>query len=110
MNVRQLYKKLELKPVAGLKGMDRGISGAYAGDLLSYIMANAAKGNIWLTIQAHSNIVAVASLLELSCIIVAGGVKVESGTLEKADREGIPILSADQDIYTLCCRLHSLGV
>jgi predicted transcriptional regulator len=110
MDVRQLCHSLKLEPVAGANGMDKEVNGAFAGDLLSYIMANAAKGNVWLTIQAHSNIVAVACLLELACIIVTGGVQVDSDTLEKADREGIPILSADQDVYTLCCKLHGLGI
>ncbi|MGI6704191.1 MAG: hypothetical protein ACOX42_09300 [Clostridia bacterium] len=83
-----------LNPVAGQKGMDREVNGAYAGDLLSFVMANASKGNVWVTIQAHANIVAVASLIEMACIIVAAGVEVDGDTLEKADGEGIPILAA----------------
>lgn len=110
MNVRELCRSLGLNPVAGEKGMDRKVDGAYAGDLLSFVMANASKGNVWITIQAHSNIVAVACLLEMACIIVAAGVQVDGDTLEKADKEGIPILSADMDVYTLCCKLHSLGI
>jgi predicted transcriptional regulator len=90
--------------------MERKVNGAYAGDLLSFVMANAARGNVWVTIQAHSNIVAVASLVEIACIIVAAGVEVDGDTLAKANGEGIPILAAEDDIYTLCCKLHDLGV
>ncbi len=110
MNVEQLCQNLKLNPVAGMNGMDREIDGAYSGDLLSYVMANAAKGNLWVTIQAHSNIVAVACLLELSCIVIAGGVEAEQDTVQKANQEGIPILSTDYDVYTLCCKLNSLGI
>lgn len=110
MNVRELCQRLGIKPTAGLNGMNREVKGAYAGDLLSFVMANASRGNVWVTIQAHSNIVAVASLLEMACIIVAAGVEVDGDTLEKANGEGIPILAAGDDTYTLCCRLHDLGV
>lgn len=110
MDVNRLYNDLGLSLVAGKSGMGRSVKGAYAGDLLSFVMANAAKGNVWVTIQAHSNIVAIASLLEMACIIVAADVEVDEDTIEKADVEGIPILSAKDDVYTLCCRLHSLGI
>lgn len=110
MDVNGLCRSLNLNAIAGLKGMDRKVEGAYAGDLLSFVMAHADKGDVWITIQAHSNIVAVASLLEMACIIVAAGVVVDKDTIEKADAENIPILSAEADIYTLCCKLCSLGV
>jgi predicted transcriptional regulator len=110
MDVKGLCQNLGLNSVAGQKGMDREVNGAYAGDLLSFVMANAARGNVWVTIQAHSNIVAVASLLEMACIIVAADVKVDGDTLERANGEGIPILTAKDDTYTLCCKLHDLGV
>jgi predicted transcriptional regulator len=110
MNVNELCRNLGLNPVAGQKGMDREVNGAYAGDLLSFVMANASKGNVWVTIQAHANIVAVASLIEMACIIVAAGVEVDGDTLDKANGEGIPILTTGDDTYTLCCKLHDLGV
>lgn len=110
MTIDELCSGLELDPLAGKKDMGKKVEGAYTGDLLSFVMANAAKGNVWITIQAHSNIVAVASLIEMSGIIVAAGVEVDDDTLKKADEEGIPILSAEADAYTLCCKLHSLGV
>jgi predicted transcriptional regulator len=110
MDVRGLCQELGLNPVAGQEGMDREVDGAYAGDLLSFVMANAARGNVWVTIQAHANIVAVASLLEMACIIVAAGVEVDGDTLDRANGESIPILAARDDTYTLCCKLHDLGV
>ncbi len=110
MDVKELCADLGLEPIAGKNGINRNIKGAYAGDLLSFVMANAAKGDVWITIQAHSNIIAIASLLEMACIIVAADVEVDKDTLEKADGEGIPILCAKEHVYTLCCKLYNLGI
>jgi len=86
------------------------ITGGYASDLLSRVMARAKRGNLWVTIQAHPNIVAVASLLELAGIIVAEDVELDPVTIEKANQEGIPILSTAHSTFTIVGQLVQLGV
>ena len=73
-------------------------------------MAKAKMGNVWVTVQGHANIVAVASLLNLAGIIVAEGGKLEAATLEKAEQEGIQILTTGLTTYTVVGRLFELGV
>ena len=65
MKVQELVDKLGLKVLAGAQGLDREIDGCYISDLLSDVMGNAMEGNIWITLQTHKNVMAVASLKEL---------------------------------------------
>lgn len=80
------------------------IKGIYSCDLLSWVMANGEEGNAWITVQTHQNILAVASLIEFSCIILPIGVTIDDSVIGKASEEGINILKSNlkpYDIYEL---------
>lgn len=110
MNGKDIVEDLNLTVAAGEKGLDREIRGGYCGDLLSDVMANAAPGDIWLTMQSHQNIVAVAVLKELAAILLVNGRQPEEDTLAKAEEEGIPILSSPLPAFSLAGRIHGLGI
>ncbi len=110
MKVRELAQKLNLRLFAGEDGLEREISGVYIGDLLSRVMSNSESGSAWITIHTHVNIVAVASLNELSCIIIPEGIEPEENTLDKAVAESIPILGKKVSSYSLACRIYELGI
>lgn len=110
MNVSQVMEDLGLTPVAGVSGIENEITGAYVGDLLSWVMSHARRGNLWITVQAHVNVVAVACLLELAAVIICEGVDVDDETIRKADDEGIPILTTAENAYSICCKLNRLGI
>lgn len=88
----------------------RTVAGGYAGDLLSDVLAHARKGQVWVTLQTHTNIVAVASSKELCGIIVVNGRTPEAATLQKAEQEHIPILVSSLSSYDVVARLCELGV
>jgi serine kinase of HPr protein (carbohydrate metabolism regulator) len=110
MIVKELIEKLNLKVLADNEGIDNEITGVYVNDLLSFVMAHGDKGNVWITVQIHPNIVAVAELVDFSCILVPEGLEIEKVTMDKANQENIPILQAKEDAYTLCGRLKDLGI
>jgi len=110
MTVNDLVQHFGLQVVAGDKGLDRQVEDGYCGDLLSEIMGNAPEGCVWLTIQGHQNIVAVAVLRNMAAIIMTGGQTPDDETLEKANQEGIPILLWSDSAYQLAGRLFSMGV
>ena len=83
-------------------------SGGVCSDLLSYVMANAKEGNIWVTIQTHQNTVAVAKLLGLAAIVVAGGVGPEAATLAKAESEGVVILQTSDSAFDFIKKISSV--
>lgn len=109
MKVKDLVEKLELKVLAGEIGLDKEAQGGYCGDLLSWVMSHASKGNAWITVQIHPNIIAVAVLLEISCIIIPENIGVEQLTIDKANAEGIPLLQSSHTAFDLCAKITSLN-
>jgi predicted transcriptional regulator len=110
MKLEELCHQLSLEVRAAAGKLDAEVTGGYACDLLSCVMAKAQAGNVWITLQGHPNIVAVASLINLAGIIVAEGMSIEPATLQKAEQEGIPILATSLTTYTVVCKLAALGV
>jgi hypothetical protein len=90
--------------------LDAAVTGGYSSDLLSCVMAKARKGNVWVTLQSHLNIVAVAALLQIAAIIVTEGMTPDEPTLQKANEEGIPILTTPASSFTIVSRLAHLGI
>ena len=110
MKLADICRKLDLKTLTPDLPLDREINKGYAGDLLSDVMANADPGSIWVTMQIHLNIVAVALIKEIACIAISSGRAPEDKVLKKAIKEGIPIFSSDLQSFELIGRLHALGI
>lgn len=110
MKVREMTERFGLKISSGTRGLDREVRGGCCGDLLSDVMANAPPGCVWLTVQGHPNVVAVAVLREMAAIVVCGGRQADEETVLKADREAIPVLSWSGSVYALAGRLFAAGV
>lgn len=85
-------------------------TGGYTSDLLSCVMAGAQRKGIWVTLQAHLNIVAVGALLELSAIIITEGAMPDQATIAKANEEGIPLLSTDKPTFYVVGKLWEMGL
>jgi serine kinase of HPr protein (carbohydrate metabolism regulator) len=107
MKVKELADKLGMKILTGAEGLDKEIEGGYTGDLLSWVMSHASKGDVWVTVQIHVNIIAVAVLLEMAAIIVPENIPVEDSTLEKANQEGIAILQSGESAFNLCALIKA---
>ncbi|MDI6807431.1 MAG: DRTGG domain-containing protein [Candidatus Eisenbacteria bacterium] len=110
MKLKDIAKALDLKIKAGENLLDREVTGGYASDLLSDVLANAKKGNIWVTLQTHLNIVAVASATDLCGIIIVNNRIPEEETLKKAEEERIPILVSSSATFKVAARLYELGL
>jgi predicted transcriptional regulator len=110
VNVREIVQALDLKVVAGGADLSRQITGGYAGDLLSCVMARAKAGNVWTTLQAHPNVVAVAALLDLAAVIVTEGAPVAEDVRAKADAENVTLLSTPHTTFWVVGELARLGV
>jgi len=108
--LKQIAEALNLAVKSGDDLLARTVTGGYAGDLLSDVLAHARQGDVWITLQTHSNIVAVASAKELSGVIIVHGRTPEEATLRKAGEEHIPIMVSPLSTYDLVCRLSELGV
>ena len=85
-------------------------TGGYASDMLSCVMAGAPRQGIWITLQAHGNIVAVAALLELSAIIITENAVPEPATIARANEKGVVMFATNLPTYEVAGRLWSLGI
>lgn len=110
MIVQEIVSALACEVVAGADRLDAEVSGGYAADLLSCVMAGARTGNVWVTLQAHPNVIAVAQLLNLAAVIVTEGMQPTEETLAKANEHHLPLLLTSADTFTIVGRLVTLGV
>src|SRR6056297_1307 len=109
MNVRDLVSEFKLEVVAG-PDLDKEIDGAYIGDLLSNVMARAEKDNLWLTVQGHQNVVAVALLVELSAVILVEDFDYEESAVKRACQKGVNLLKTKKKSYTLAAALSESNI
>ena len=108
MTLWEMIEKLELIVVAETGALDETVSGGYVSDLLSHVMGQAKAGQIWITMQGHQNIVAVASLVGLSAVIVAAGVEPEEQTVVKARDQEVVLCKTNLSTYEVAGRLYNL--
>lgn len=106
MNVREIVDALGLRVLTAPGRLDVEVSGGYTSDLLSDVMANSREKNIWITLQVHQNIVAVARLKELAAIIIVNNRTPEEETVKKAEEEGVPILQTSHSAFVISGKLY----
>lgn len=104
MTVSKLCVLLNAK-VLSLPDGEREIDGVYIGDLLSWVMGRAKSDNVWITIMSNLNVVAVASLSDVACVVMAEGVEPESDIIETAKNKGVNIISAPMSAYEIATLL-----
>ena len=110
MKLAEMIQKLDLGVRSATANLDREVRGGYASDLLSDVLAHAEEGNLWITLQIHQNIVAIASMKNLAGIILVNGREPEPQTLEKAEAENVVIMVSEMPAFELVGRLYRLGV
>ena len=108
MKLLDIVEPLKLEKCTKFSGEDFDVTWGYSSDLLSDVLGRAEPGSIWFTIQKHPNIVAVATLKDLTAIILTNGTKPEDQTIEKADENGIPIYSTSFSTFEACGILYGL--
>jgi predicted transcriptional regulator len=108
MTVQQLAEKLNLDVISGHQGLSNVISGGYVSDLLSDVMGNADAGEVWITLQTHKNVMAIASLKDLAAVILVKNHPADEDTLEQSNDEGIPILSTSLSAFEITGRIYHL--
>ncbi len=108
MKVTEIVEKLGLKVFSGHEGLGREITSGYASDLLSDVMGHAESGSVWITIQTHRNVMAIASLRDISAVLITCGEKPGDDTMAQSNEEGIPVLGTELSTFAVAGRLYSL--
>ena len=110
MKLTELVENLHLSVKSAKEDLAREISGGYASDLLSDVLGNGQPGNVWVTLQIHQNIVAVASMKDFAGIILVNSREPEADTVEKAEAENVVIMVSELPTFELVGRLYGLGI
>ena len=111
MTLQEIIDNLDLTLLTDEKNFGQVMpASGYTSDLLSCVMAGAQHGGVWVTLQAHANIVAVGALLELSAIIITEGAMPDQDTIAKANEEGITLLSTSRPTFHVVGKLWELGL
>ncbi len=108
MNLRELVERLNLKVFSCENLLEREFEGVYVCDLLSDVLGNAKPNQIWITLQTHKNIVAVAHLKDLSCVILVKGLEPNEDTISKAEKENVILLGTEKQTFDLVGDLHDM--
>lgn len=87
----------------------RELSRVFCCDLLSIAMGKAPADGVWVTVMGNKNTLAVASLTDTACIVLAEGVSLDEGTLAKAEEEGIAVLSTDLPSFDIALEIYQAG-
>ena len=110
-SLAQIIQEIELTVLTTAQDFTNQIPTAgYTSDLLSCVMAGAPRQGVWVTLQAHTNIVAVAALLDLAAIIITENAQPEPNTVQKANDEGVVLLSTPRQSFDVVGRLWEMGI
>ena len=107
MTAKELRTALNLQCLSETEP-DRAVEGGYGGDLLSWVMGRVQSGDAWVTIMTNRNIIAVAALADVACVVVAEESAIEDDVIALAEEKGINLYRSSLNTFDLCCRIGSL--
>lgn len=108
MNLNTIIKELQLNVLSGQENLSIDVSSGYTSDLLSDVIANSKEKNLWITLQIHQNIIAVAKLKDLAGIIIVNNREPNEDTIKKAKEEKVPLLSTSLMAFDVSGKLYML--
>ncbi len=97
MTVRELAERLDYTILTEGRGLENEVTGCYCGDLLSWVMAKAQSGDVWLTVMGNVNSIAVAMLTDCACIVLTELAPLDTDARLKAESHGITILTTHKN-------------
>ena len=110
MTVRELMDLIGARSLNDSAPLDAEITCGYTCDLLSWVLAHGKQGMAWCAVQTHVNVIAVAVLMEMACVILVEGVEAEPASLKKAQEEDMPVLATGKTAYEVSVLMGQAGV
>lgn len=110
MKVKELLPLIEAENLTPTADLEKEVLCGYTCDLLSWVMKNGQEGMAWVTVQTHMNVIAVAVLAEMACVILPENIDMEADVLQKAESEGLCVMKTALSGYEICGRMHAAGV
>jgi len=108
MKLKEIIERLQLKVLTAQDKLEVEVSGGYTSDLLSDVIANSKERNLWITLQTHQNIIAVAKLRDLAGIVIVNNREPDKETLKKAKEEEVPLMASEEAAFEISGKLYEL--
>ncbi len=108
MKLQEIIETLQLKLLTNPADFSIEPTGGYTSDLLSCVIAGAKAGELWVTLQAHANIVAVAALTDVAAVIITEDAQPDPEVIEKANQQNVTLFSTPLGSYLVCGRLYQM--
>jgi hypothetical protein len=108
MKLNEIIEKINLKALTNVE--ERDVEGVFISDMLSDVMTSANPGDLWLTVQTHSNIVSATNLVDLAAVVITQGKEVPIATIDLANRYHVIILSTPMTTFELASKLIEIGL
>ena len=107
MTVENLIKNENFTPLV-ISDPSREIDGVYCGDLLSWVMGRAQEDNAFVTIMTNINVIAVASLINVSVVIVCENAELSDEIINAAKMKEVNLIKSSLPSYETCVLLSGL--
>ena len=108
MTVLELSQQLSLTPLTQGRDLSEPVTGCYVGDLLSWVMSHAQPGSVWITVMGNLNSIAVASLTDCSCVVLADSATLDEDAKAKAQQLGMSVFQSNKSAYDLAAHIARL--
>jgi len=106
MTISEMAKELNLERLSGES--DREIESCYISDLLSRVLGGCSPDDVWITVQSSLNMVAVAIMIDVSCVILPEGLTAPDNVIEKANEEGLTIFTSKESAFSLAVKISKM--
>ncbi len=110
MTIKELIPLIEAVNKTPGADLEKEVQCGYTCDLLSWVMGHGQEGMAWVTVQTHMNVIAVALLSDMACVIMPEDIEMEQESLDKAQNEGMCVLQTSLSGYEICGRMHEAGI
>ncbi|HLN53893.1 MAG TPA: DRTGG domain-containing protein [Lentimicrobium sp.] len=107
MKVRELAEQLNMKVISGTSGIENEITGGYSSDLLSDVLGHAQEGNLWITLQTHKNVMAIASLKDLAGVVLVNNNQPEQEMIDHSNEEHIPVMLTKESAFSINGKIYN---
>ncbi|MCX8058968.1 MAG: DRTGG domain-containing protein [Spirochaetes bacterium] len=104
--IKEKLNLIHVNPDVDIKNFD--VSWGYCSDLLSDVIANIESNYLWITIQKHPNIIAVATLKDIAGIILSNNTDPDPETIIKASENDIPIFKTTKSSFEISGEIYKL--
>lgn len=110
MFLKDLLGAIDLQVLSGAENLEKTIVSACVSDMLSDVMANAPKGCLWITHQAHENVVVITFFKELAGVVLTNNIAMDEIALEKARKRQLPVFLSADTAFNVAGKLYALGI